>query len=328
MFVVGGESLMDVEVLPAGPDRMAHMTAHRGGSPFNCAIALSRLGNSSGFLCPISRDPFGSYLLEALEAAGVTSLLAERVEAQTTLAVVTKDAAGKAQYDFYRKSDKAFTEAGLIGALPADTKLFQVGGFCSIDPEDAAAWLAVAGEAARRGATVSIDPNVRPMLISDYGAYWQQVERFLDMVHLVKVSHEDLMTLDKRAATKELPAAEEEAIVNRYVADFLARPNVELVVVTFAERGSRAYTRAASAVTGVYAPPKFGDTIGAGDTLMAGILTWLGEAGALQPGRLKGLSETQLGDMLRFGAVAAGLNCQHLGANPPTRPEVDAVLAR
>jgi fructokinase len=31
--------------------------------------------------------------------------------------------------------------------------------------------------------------------------------------------------------------------------------------------------------------------------------------------------------MLRFGAVVAGLNCAHKGCVPPTRPEVDAVLA-
>jgi fructokinase len=32
--------------------------------------------------------------------------------------------------------------------------------------------------------------------------------------------------------------------------------------------------------------------------------------------------------MLWFGAVAAGINCSRIGANPPTRAEVDAVLAR
>jgi fructokinase len=32
--------------------------------------------------------------------------------------------------------------------------------------------------------------------------------------------------------------------------------------------------------------------------------------------------------MLWFGAVAAGINCSRVGAQPPTRAEVDAVLAR
>jgi fructokinase len=32
--------------------------------------------------------------------------------------------------------------------------------------------------------------------------------------------------------------------------------------------------------------------------------------------------------MLRFGAVVAGLNCQHVGCVPPTRGEVEAALAQ
>ena len=337
MFVVGGESLMDVEVVPAGPGHMAHMVAHRGGSPYNCAMALSKLGNSAGFLCPISKDPFGSYLLEALDEVGVTTLLrAEPVEAQTTLAVVTKDADGKAQYKFHRRADKAFTPDGLIAALPDELTLFQVGGFCTIDAEDTAAWLQVAREAARRGATISTDPNVRPLLIDDYDAYWRQVESVLDLAHLVKFSHEDLMTVEKRQATKVLPEDEEEAIIAKYVASFFARPNVELVVVTLAERGSRAYTRnGARADHGIYSVPvrpgedvkKTRDTIGAGDTLMAGILSWLAKHGHLVVGRLGTLDAAALEKMLRFGAVAAGLNCAHLGCHPPTRAEVDAVLA-
>jgi fructokinase len=61
MFVVGGESLIDLKAEVALPDgaligRDAEgqivMTAHPGGSPYNCAIALAKLGNKTGFLCP------------------------------------------------------------------------------------------------------------------------------------------------------------------------------------------------------------------------------------------------------------------------------------
>ena len=69
-----------------------------------------------------------------------------------------------------------------------------------------------------------------------------------------------------------------------------------------------------------------GDNVGAGDTLMAGILTWLHDNGALAPDRLASLSADELKQMLWFGAVAAGINCSRVGANPPTRAEVDSVL--
>ena len=61
---------------------------------------------------------------------------------------------------------------------------------------------------------------------------------------------------------------------------------------------------------------------------MAGILTWLADHGRLAPSALGALTETELRDMLWFGAVAASINCSRIGANPPTRAEVDAVLAK
>jgi fructokinase len=61
---------------------------------------------------------------------------------------------------------------------------------------------------------------------------------------------------------------------------------------------------------------------------MAGIITFLDEAGALKPGKLTGLGDQALADMLRFGAVVAGLNCGRKGCNPPTRGEVNAVLGK
>jgi fructokinase len=315
MFVVGGESLIDLVQEPPGPDGAVRMTAHAGGSPYNCAIALSKLGNDTGFLCPISRDGFGNYLLRPLEEAGVKPLLPDRVTAPTTLAVVTLNAKMEAQYEFYRGADRAFTRDSLIAALPQDLTLFQFGGFCPIEPVDAAIWLEVAREAAQRGATLSIDPNVRPSLVDDFVAYRRRLDGFFDLVHLVKLSREDLMALD---ATKP---------IERHAEELLARPSCELVVVTLGDEGSLAFTAAGTARASIWSPPVFGDTVGAGDSLMAGILTLLNEQGDLKPGRLKALDTAALDKMLRFGAVVAGLNCGQKGCKPPTRAAVDAVLA-
>jgi fructokinase len=314
MFVVGGESLIDLVSEPRGADGVIHMHAHQGGSPYNCAIALSKLGNDTGFLCPISRDGFGSYLLEPLAEAGVKPLLEERVFAPTTLAVVTLDAQAKAQYEFYRGADHAFTAEGMIAALPEHLQVFQFGGFGPILPQDAAVWLEVTRAAIAKGATFTIDPNVRPSLIDDFDGYKQRLSYFLDLAHLIKVSEEDLAALD---ADKS---------IEQHVGQLLARPNCELVVVTFGEKGSRAFTAAGTAQAGIYSPPVFGDTVGAGDSLMAGILSWLEEAGKLRSGQLKTLDDAALAEVLRFGTVVAGLNCGHKGCKPPTRAEVDAVL--
>ena len=315
MFVVGGESLIDLVSEPRGPDGVIHMHAHQGGSPYNCAIALSRLGNDTGFLCPISRDGFGSYLLEPLAAAGVSTLLEQRVVAPTTLAVVTLNEKRQAAYEFYRGADRAFTQEGMVQALPEALELYQVGGFCPILPEDAAIWSEVVRAAIAKGATISIDPNVRPSLVDDFAGYKARLSTFLDLAHVIKMSEEDLAALEPSLSIEAHSAA------------LLARPNCELVVVTLGEKGSLAYTASGRAQAGIWAPPVFGDTVGAGDSLMAGVLSYLREKNVLRPGQLKTLGNGELEAMLRFGAVVAGLNCGQVGCKPPTRAEVDAVLA-
>jgi fructokinase len=325
MFVVGGESLIDLKAEVMMPDgsligrdgqNQIVMTAHPGGSPYNCAIALSKLGNRTGFLCPISADAFGDYLLGPLDEAGVMTLLPERVRDYTTLAVVNFDDNHNARYGFYRAADGAIDADTAIAALPAHLDLYQIGGFCPIKPNEAAAWMKVVHAAIARGATISIDPNVRPSLVDDFESYKQRLSGFLDLANVVKVSEEDLDALDQSKS------------IEQHAADLLNRPGCELVVVTLGDKGSRAFTAAGAAQAAIYSPPVFGDTVGAGDSLMAGILSWLHERSLLKPGKLALLGDGALSDMLRFGAVVAGINCGRKGCKPPTRAEVDAVLGK
>lgn len=323
MFVVGGESLIDLKAevaMPSGEligrdgENQIVMTAHPGGTSYNCAIALAKLGIDTGFMCPISRDAFGDYLLGPLHEAGVTPLLAERVQEYTTLAVVNFDANHNARYGFYRQADGAIEANSAIAALPDSIELYQIGGFCPIEPDEAAIWLDIVKAAMARGATISIDPNVRPSVVGDFADYKARLATFVDLAHLIKVSDEDLRELDSTRS------------IEQHAADLLDRPNCELVVITLGEQGSRAFTAAGTARANIYAPPVFGDTVGAGDSLMAGILSWLHERDLLKPGPLKALDDTALAEMLRFGAVVAGINCGRKGCKPPTRAEVDSVL--
>ena len=315
MFVVGGESLIDLKEKPV-KDGVMPMTAHAGGSPMNCAIALSRLGNDTGFLCPISEDKFGGMIRAPLADAGVRVLLKKPVREPTTLAVVSDDGKGNPRYQFYRHADRAFSRDGLIAALPRKIELFQFGGFCPIEAYDARAWFDTARAAAEKGATISIDPNVRPAVIRDMAGYRQRLGRMLDLAHIVKVSHEDLDYLEPRKP------------IEAHAAALLARASCKLVVITLATDGSIAFTREARATSKIYPAKKGGDNVGAGDTLMAGILTWLRDHRALSSAKLARLNSDQLHDMLLFGAVAAGINCSRVGANPPTRAEVEAVTKR
>lgn len=313
MFVVGGESLIDLVPVSSAPG--AERQAIAGGSPFNCAIALAKLGNSTGFLCPISQDEHGDLLLAPLRDAGVEVLLRDRVPEPTTKAIVTFNEKMQASYVFERGADHAFTREGLLEALPEQVELYQIGGFAPILVEDAEKWMAVVKAAIGRGATISIDINVREKLVDDEEGYRQRLSDFLDLAHVIKLSEEDHEWLEPGVTIEE------------HAQLLLDRPNCELVVVTLGEHGSRAFSNVAEASAGIYAPPVFGDTVGAGDSLMAGILTWLHETGALKLGKLGTLDAAALATTLRFGAVVAGLNCAQKGCKPPTRAEVNAVLA-
>ncbi len=323
MFVVGGESLIDLkaEVTVEGGRMIGRdgegqivMTAHPGGSPYNCAIALAKLGNQTGFLCPISADAFGDYLTGPLEEAGVTALLGERVKDYTTLAVVNFDDRHNARYGFYRAADGAIEADSAIAALPQALELYQIGGFCPIVPREAEAWLEVVDAAIDRGATISIDPNVRPSLVDDFDGYKRRLQLFLERAHLVKLSEEDIAALAPGASLDD------------YARQLLDGPACRLVVVTLGDQGSRAFTRSGTASAGIHRPAVFGDTVGAGDSLMAGVITWLHDHECLAPDAMARLDDTALADMLRFGAVVAGINCGRKGCKPPTRAEVEAVL--
>jgi fructokinase len=93
----------------------------------------------------------------------------------------------------------------------------------------------------------------------------------------------------------------------------------KLVVVTRGGEG------AAGTATGADVPPvavQVIDTVGAGDTFQAALLTWLAERDALSAPALAALSKDALGDALGFAARAAAITCSRRGADMPRRAEL------
>lgn len=101
MYLVCGEALFDVFLEGEdGPGKL-QFNARAGGSPFNVAIGIARLGGRSALLTGISTDLLGNNLAKVLEAESVSTDYLLRSGRRTTLSIVALDAAGHANYVFY-----------------------------------------------------------------------------------------------------------------------------------------------------------------------------------------------------------------------------------
>jgi fructokinase len=308
MFVVCGEALMDV--FGAG-DTATGVTldARVGGSPFNVAVGLARLAQPVTFFAAVSRGFLGERLMRALRDEGVAVSAVERVDAPTTLGLVDLDASGVASYAFYGAGGaERQLHAASLALLPAEgIRAVHVGSYASV-VEPIAGTLRALVERERATALIACDPNVRLNVEPDLARWRSVLDWMLGCAHLLKISDEDLQLLRPRVDAAD------------FAADALAH-GVELVVVTRGGEGASGWTGAAAAHAAPV-PVELGDTVGAGDTFQAALLTWLAENDRLAPQALAGLGADELGRALGFAARAAAITCSRRGADMPRRGEV------
>jgi fructokinase len=312
MLTILGEALIDLIPEPGTETTgAARYRARVGGSPFNVAVGLARLGQPTQMMARLSRDSFGALLRRHLESNGVGLDAAPTVSQQTTLAVAQLDEAGRAFYDFYREgtADWQWTAAELA-ELPAETTVLHTGSLASWLPPGAGE-VAVLVQRIRAAGQVflSYDPNIRPDLFSDRSAAVVVVQRSVAAAHLVKASSEDLEWLYP-----------DESIAD--VAAHWLHLGAELVVITRGGDGLSAFSAAQGQVDRPGENVKVVDTIGAGDACMAALLDGFARQGNARPGALANLRSDGIADVLGHAALVAAITCSRPGADPPTAAEV------
>jgi fructokinase len=307
MFVVCGEALLDVFTTGDTPTGVG-LDARIGGSPLNVTIGLARLAQPVAFMGALSSDFLGERLLRALRSEGVRDGCVQRVEAPTTLGFVNLDAQGVAAYAFYGHgaADRQLSLAAL-DTLPAPTRAIHFGSYAMVvEPVAETQRALVAREHGRR--LISYDPNVRLRVEPDLARWRVTLDWMLPRTHLLKISDEDLGLL--------YPGADTAAMVAHWLSQ-----GVALVVVTRGGEGALAWT--AKHTLQVPSPRvTVVDTVGAGDTYQAALLTALAEVNALTPAALRSLSAEALQHALGFAARAAAITCTRRGADMPRRAEV------
>jgi len=298
-----------MDVFPAG-DTATGVTldARVGGSPFNVAIGLARLAQPVAFLSAISRDFLGERLLQALRGEGVDTSTVQRVDAPTTLGLVGLDAHGVPSYAFYgdRAADR---QLGLdaIAALPPGVQAIHLGSYATV-VQPVASTLRALVEREHHRTLIAYDPNIRLNVEPDLERWRDGLRWMLPRCHLLKISEEDLQQL--------MPGVTPEA----FAADAIGH-GVALVVVTRGHQGALGVTRAGH-TTVAPLPVEVVDTVGAGDTLQAALLTWLAEHDALTASRVTALACDELRSALTFATRAAAITCSRRGADMPRRAEL------
>jgi fructokinase len=314
-FVVCGETLIDLVQADVGSNDSFSSTwlALSAGGPMNSAVALGKLGADTHFLGRLSRDAFGRQLRQHILEANVKLDLATESSQATSIAVVSLDEQGVASYTFH------FNDTANFGWQPDDLPELSSGDWlhiaslsCIVSPgaEVLVDWM---GDV-RSG--VSYDINVRPSVITDPDVYWSKVQPWLRVVGrrqgIVKASDEDIKFLAKAEASG---AGQGGGDPVELAGTWVEQYGFGLAVITLGPGGGVAIEPGGNITRVPGFPTKVVDTVGAGDTFMAGFLDgWvklnLGLAGSLER-----------------GAAAASIVCARRGPQPPTSAEVDDLIA-
>ena len=303
--VVIGESLVDII---SDPRRLKAIEVHPGGSPLNVAVGAARLGLRTSLVTHFADDRHGLVIDEHLRANGVQVINGGAAPTSTALAVLGPD--GAADYTFAITWEIDGTALPALAAVEGSEHVHTGSIATALPPGDRATLTLV--QAARGHATVSYDPNCRPGIGPDAALARQQADLFVAASDVVKASDEDLRWL--------YPDRSPEESLEAWLALGPA-----IVALTRGASGPVVLSRSGR-VEMVAESITVADTVGAGDSFMAGLLSGLAQLGAIGAAgrrtRLNSLTRDELHALASYANRAAAITCSRQGANPPRKDEL------
>ena len=314
MIVIGGENLIDLVSSSSNSEGLPIYLANPGGSPYNVAIATSKLGAKVSYLTPLSKDTLGKLLSSKLKESGV-KILSKSISNPTSLAVVSIKN-GFPSYSFHRNdtAERKVNLENLLDILPINAKIFHVGSLGLIEGQDAEVWEKFFKICKQKGLITSLDPNVRPILIRDRKNYIKRLERMFFDVDILKLSNEDLQWI---YPSKSLDQSFE---------ILQSKTKAQLLILTLGEEGSIGKTSNFEVKISSKKISDLRDTVGAGDTYMASILNWFVDHKIYNINLVKNLKKPDLSSMMDKASIAAALNCKKIGCNPPSREDIEIFI--
>ena len=305
--ILFGEPMALLIADEVGPlEQVEHFTRAMSGAEVNVSIGLTRLGHSVEYLTRLGDDPFGHYIANALQDAGIgTSLISFDPVYRTGIQLKNRVTDGSDPCaPYYRKgsaashiSKKEIDEIDLDGV-----DLIHVTGIPPALSQTAReATFRLVERAKEKGIFLTFDPNLRPALWEDRETMISVVNQLASMADVVLPGIAECETL---AGTADLEEA----------ADFYHRLGVRTVVIKDGSKGAFISMEGEPSchVEGFHVE-KVVDTVGAGDGFAVGVLS----------GLLEGLP---LKDSVRRGNAIGAIQVTSISDNAAL-PERDALQA-
>ncbi|MGY3025322.1 fructokinase [Pseudomonas lurida] len=311
MYLVCGEALFDFfsEEDASGQASKVNYKAIAGGSPFNVAVGLRRLGIEAGLFGGLSTDFLGRRLLQVLKDEGVSEQFLVEFAAPTTLSMVAVGANGSPQYNFRGEgcADRLL-EVAHLPALGAEIRGLHVGSFSLVvQPVGDTLLNLVRRESGQR--LISLDPNVRLNPQPDIQLWRDRVAELVKHADLIKISDEDLHLL--------YPDQSPESVLQGWL-----QHRCQLVFLTRGGDGASVFSRQHGNWSQPAVKVVMADTVGAGDTFQAALIAWLTEQQRDSVEGLQQLTRAQIDAMLGFAIRAAALTCGKTGPDLPYRHQL------
>jgi fructokinase len=310
VFISCGDILVDLFNQPTDAIGKVSLQGHVGGSPLNVAVGLSRLGQSTGYLCKNSTDFIGQGISEYIRANGIKSDWIISTSLNSTLAMIRKNPDGSANYAFYtdNTADTSLTIDELPSEFPDELAVLHFGSYSTAVEPICTALIALAvREAGKR--VISYDPNLRPTVQPDMGIWRESFAQLAKVADFVKASDEDIGLLFGENTSFE-----------SFAVDTLAL-GAKAVAVTEGGSGATVYTADGRTARSAALSINVADTVGAGDTFQAASLHWLYAHGCIKDGQLS-LDTANIQEWVDFAAIAAAITCTRAGADLPTLADI------
>lgn len=302
--LVIGEALIDA-VRRAGSAPAEHV----GGSPANVAFGLGSLGHDVRLATWFGPDERGARIQAACAARSVRLVEGSDGAAHTSVAQATLDAQGQASYHF----DLTWAVPDLAGIDPVDHVHT---GSIAATIEPGGSQVVEVIRRLRAQATVSYDPNMRPSLMGSPDEVRARVEDLIALSDVVKASDEDIQWLYPGAFLPD-------------VLRLWGELGAAVAVITRGGQGAVYVVRSATTAEVTTVPAKATtviDTVGAGDSFMAGLVSGLLDAGYLggpdARERLRAAGIDDLRPCVDRATATSGVTVGHAGAYAPTRAEL------